>query len=122
MTDAVREGREAVTVTREQVLTALFTLLQTASGFNSYSRRFQLWDQVKPAAMPALILSEKPEQIQRGKELRPGIRTLNAEVWIYINAGKDPNEVPATTLNTLIDAIDPNSGGVLNPYPIAAPD
>ena len=108
-----------MTVTRESVLTALFTLLQTASGFNSYSRRFKMWNQVKGPDMPALLLCEKPEQAARGKELRPAIRTLNAEIWIYINTGKDQNTIPATTLNNLIDVIDPVTGGVLAPGPMA---
>lgn len=102
-------------VTREQVMSALFTLLQTAPGFNSYSRRFKLWDQVSQPDQPALILTEKPETHLKEKKISPAGRTLEAEVWIYIDTGLDQNTVPITVMNPLIDAIDPTSGGVLAP-------
>ena len=43
------------------------------------------------------------EQTGRGK---PPKVTLSCDVFIYANTAMDPNVIGATTLNTLLDAID----------------
>lgn len=72
------------------------------TGFLTFSRRFKPWSQV--SAQPALFLRDGSEDI----EYRNGIlqeQTMKAEVWIYSNAGQDPDVAPATGLNNLLDAV-----------------
>ncbi len=103
------------TATREQVAIALFNLLKGSSEYRYASRRLRMPDQLSGIAKPALFMLEHKEIHSKNRNATPAIRTLLVDVWIYISLGADPNEVPITNLNTLIDAIDPNSGGVLKP-------
>jgi len=106
------------TATREQVENALFTLLTGSASYNYSSRRLRMPDQMANVAKPALFLVAHKETHAKGKLITPAIRTLHLDVVIYIAIGTDPNSTPATTLNNLIDAIDPNTGGVLKPSPM----
>ncbi len=108
------------TATREQVANALFNLLQTSATYYTTSRRFIPWDDITSVQKPALFQIEHEEEHVRGKQLIPAIRTLNLDVYLFISTGLDPNTTPITTLNDLIDAIDPVSGGVLSPYPASS--
>ncbi len=91
---------------RESILSALFTLVSNSASFNTASRRLQLWSSVAATDKPALFLCERGETYARASEAVPESVTLNVDIYIYIDAGKDQSTVPATTLNTLIDAID----------------
>ena len=98
--------------TREQVYTALFTLLQTAPGFITYSRRVLDYSAIAPALMPILMLWEFPEE----SDYKPG-RGLPRDTWeatvmiVFQNLSKpkdgDPTTaVPGSTIiNPLIDAV-----------------
>lgn len=103
------------TVTREQVASALFTLLKTSHSYPTSSRRFKTWSDIPAVQKPALYMVEHEEEHVRGKQLVPAIRTLMVDVYLFISTGMDKNSVPIITLNNLIDAIDPVSGGVLKP-------
>jgi hypothetical protein len=92
---------------RESIAVALFNLLQTASGFNYFSRRPQLWD--KTPAYPALYLGMEPqaENYKYDHDIStPQVITLNFIAIIYINVGLDPNVIPDTLINNLLDSID----------------
>lgn len=103
------------TVTREQVGLALFALLTGSATYASSSRRFTSWTQVTGAQKPALFQVEHREQHVKKQLITPAVRTLDIDVFIFINAGQDPNITPVSVLNPLIDAIDPTSGGCLAP-------
>lgn len=100
---------------REDIANALFNLLKGSAGYKSASRRLKMPEQLSGILKPALFQVEHKEIHTKGKLATPTYRTLMIDVWIYISLGQDPNEVPITILNNLIDAIDPNSGGVLKP-------
>lgn len=72
------------------------------TGFQTFSRRFRHWSDV--AAQPALFLRDADEQLEyfNGSNQR---QTIKAEIWIYSNAGMNPDAVPATGLNNLLDAV-----------------
>lgn len=106
------------TATREQVALALLSLLTSSAQYNYTSRRLRMPDQMANVAKPALFQIEHKETHVKGKLITPAYRILHVDVWIYIAIGTDPNSTPITTLNTLIDAIDPDSGGVLKPSPM----
>jgi hypothetical protein len=90
--------------TRAQIEAALFALLEQASGFTASSQRFIHWDQVNATQMPFLALLKTGESREREGSL--GLLTLKYHVFIYISSGMDPNDVPGTAMNALLDAVD----------------
>lgn len=100
--------------TREQVAVALFSLLQTVPGFASWSRRPQLWDKV--ANFPALFMGNPAENYQYDHgNASPPVVTIDFDIFIYISVGQDPNVIPDTLMNTLLDSIEV----VMTPLPSA---
>lgn len=91
---------------RESIITALFNLVSNAAAFNTASRRLQLWSSVASTDKPALFMCERGETYTRAGEAVPESVTLNVDLYIYTDAGKEQSAVPATVLNNLIDAID----------------
>jgi hypothetical protein len=93
---------------REAIFAALFNLSQSLTWgdgqtFAFRSRRVRLWTDVPE--YPALCQSEPDEQRMVVTGL-PDKTTLTAVWLIYHNAGKDPDAVPATTTNQILDALD----------------
>ena len=93
------------TITREQISVAFFDLIARAAGFTATSRRFVHWDQVNETQMPFLTMLKTGEQRARQSEGLPTL-TINAHVFVYLTAGMDPEDVPDTAMNALLDAID----------------
>lgn len=104
-----------MTVTREQVAEALFSLLTNSAAYAYSSRRFQTWDTIQSVQKPALFMIEHNEHHIKQKLITPAVRTLDVDVYLFIASGLDPHATPITDLNNLVDAIDPTSGGVLAP-------
>jgi hypothetical protein len=102
--------------TREQVSIALFELLKTAYDFKSSWRRMKMWDQLNSSSeQPALVLIEIPENHRKQNLITPAVRTLSYDAYVFISDGLNQQTTPISTLNDIIDAIDPTSGGVLKP-------
>lgn len=103
--------------TREQIAAALFDLVEGAADFNGSSRRFQHWDKVNGSKMPYLTMLKTGERRERQDEGLP-ILVLQYHVFIYLSAGMDPDDVPDTAMNAMLDAIDqavqPTGGDALN--------
>ncbi len=95
-----------MTASREAIYTALFNRLSAAAAFKTKSRRVKLWSDVNAADKPALFLAQRGESYKQGNEATPQRVTLKADVIIYTNVGKDPNVIPSTSLNDLVDAVD----------------
>jgi len=91
--------------TREQISVAFFDLIKGAADFTATSRRFMHWDQVNETQMPFLTMLKTGEQRGRQTEGLPAL-TINAHVFVYLSAGMDPEDVPDSAMNTLLDAID----------------
>jgi len=104
-------------VTREQISAAFFALVAGAADFAATSRRFVHWDQVNETQMPFLTLLKTGEVRGRQAEGLPTL-TINAHVFIYLSAGMDPEDVPDTAMNALLDALDaavvPSGADALN--------
>lgn len=104
-------------VTREQAMTALFTLLSTIqiqSGsppvntnlFVYSSRIVKLWGDVPLTDRPSMMLGDHEDYYESQKNIiRPRIRTIDTTVFIYINA-KDQTTPGSIQLNNILDAID----------------
>ncbi len=93
------------TPSREQISAAFFNLIAGAADFTATSRRFVHWDQVNETQMPFLTMLKTGELRTRQAEGLPTL-TINAHVFIYLSAGMDPEDVPDTAMNALLDAID----------------
>jgi hypothetical protein len=91
--------------TREQIAVAFFELVQTAGNFTASSRRFVHWDQVNETQMPFLTMLKRSERRERQDE-GLSILALEYHVFVYISAGMDPDDVPDTAMNALLDGID----------------
>ena len=93
------------TTTREQISVVFFDLIAGAAEFTATSRRFVHWDQVNETQMPFLTMLKTGEVRGRQNEGLPTL-TINAHVFIYMSAGMDPEDVPDTAMNALLDAVD----------------
>ena len=93
------------TPTREQIFLAFFDLIKSAADFTATSRRFVHWDQVNETQMPFLTMLKTGEQRGRQSEGLPTL-TINAHIFVYLSAGMDPEDVPDTAMNAVLDAID----------------
>src|SRR5580693_3802329 len=98
-------GNAMTTVTREQISVAFFDLIKSAASFTATSRRFVHWDQVNETQMPFLTMLKTGEVRGRQTEGLPTL-TINAHVFVYLSAGMDPEDIPDTAMNALLDAID----------------
>lgn len=85
------------------------------TGFLTTGRRLKPWTQV--AAQPALFLRSGDEDLAYNETAVFQSQTISAEIWIYTKAGEDPDAVPETALNNLLDAVqavfapdDPHAG------------
>lgn len=98
---------------RETIITAAFSLLANSASFVTASRRLKSWSSVAASDKPALFLSERRETYHRASESVPESVTMELDIYIYIDAGGNPEIVPAIQLNNMIDAIEsallPNS-------------
>lgn len=88
----------------ETVYQALFTLLSTAAGFNTKSRRLEVWSDVPTANMPALFVSQVGEDAEQVKGL-PTKWRLSVDVYVYVDMGSGQDVVPAQLLNPIIGKI-----------------
>jgi hypothetical protein len=110
---------------REQILSALFTLLQGATfaspvgaaGATTWarsSRRMKLWTDVSPAEKPALFMTDHSETAGASSKTLPPSFTIDVDLFVYIDSA-DPDTVPSSDLNVVLDAITaalaPTTGG-----------
>jgi hypothetical protein len=72
------------------------------TGFLTTGRRVIPWNQV--TSQPALFLRGAEEDLEYTETILQ-VQTIDAEIWMYSNAGQNPNAVPETALNNLMDAV-----------------
>lgn len=101
---------------REDIYTALFSLLQSKLGslINTYSRRLVLWSEIPSSQQPALYISQSGESVHQNRLGIPATFEMDATIWVYVNVGESLSAVPSTTMNPIIDAII----NALNPKPL----
>lgn len=88
--------------TRETVMLALFSLLQTVPGFRTFDRRPLLPTEFTPDLQPALLLLDLGEDTKRQEILAK--RTWHPLIIGYVRAPKGTPGI--TIINPLLDAID----------------
>lgn len=72
------------------------------AGVQTVGRRLIPWGKVK--AQPALFLRDGDEHLDYSNIVLQR-QTMFAEIWLYSNAGEDPDAVPAVMLNVLLEAV-----------------
>jgi len=111
--DGVADGSVLATITPTVTVSLPSTADRTQSpliqGFQTASRR--LAHAAREADMPAMYLLDVGEDHPTRESTRPYFVLIYCELWVFSKAGEDPNAVPSTALNNIIDAIEK----VLNP-------
>lgn len=89
--------------TREAIMTALCDRVFAIADFRTTGRRVLAWERV--ADQPAAFVRNVGEAHERkGQALK--LVLLRAEIIIYSNGGRDPDEAPGSYLNDLLDAVE----------------
>jgi hypothetical protein len=94
-----------MTIARETIYAALWSLASGAAQFASANRRLRHWSDVSPAEQPALFMSEKGAEARVKALGAPVVWALHADFYIYAHSS-DPYVAPASILNPLIDALE----------------
>lgn len=93
-----------MSVTREQIFQALFTLVSSSSAFVTASRTLVSWEQLSPSGqMPAIYVRQMKEDsvVTRGL---PTVSKMHAEIYIYCATEKHSGP-GSTVINGLVDAV-----------------
>lgn len=100
---------------REDVATAVYNLVNASVGavvgLKTSGRRLRDFHEMDPPQMPALFMVQMSELVEQGALQRPAKRTMRVEFWLYTADAQADSVVPATQLNTMIDAIEASLGG-----------
>jgi hypothetical protein len=91
-------------VNREVIYSALFKLLQSVDGVETFSRILAHWDDVSPNMQPALymtVISQTAEQVTGF----PSKYMLDAKVWIYTHRDT-AGVIPSVASNEILDRLD----------------
>lgn len=107
--------------TRETIAVALANLLAVLgpspgnATFNTFSRHPAFYDNT--SNFPALYIGQGPDDYDynHGTSMPPEI-TMNFNGFMYTNTGQDPNILPDTLINNLLDTIE----STLQPVPAPA--
>ena len=94
---------------RETIATALLTLIQSATigsapAFVEVDRRYKTWDECHQK--PAAFLQSPHENYVRPDLQVPRKVTLSYDLFVYVDTGTDPNFIPDTQINNIMDALD----------------
>ncbi len=77
----------------------------TGKPFAYGSRRIQLWNDVPTANKPAIFLYQDKMTSSRPSDHVPAAMTVDAQIYIYLDAGTDQSITPITALNALFQAV-----------------
>lgn len=91
---------------RETIYQALFDYLQTIPGIVTFSRRVLLFHNVPPDQQPALYMEQVSETQLERRIGFPNRWRLSVMVGIYVHTGDDPDAVPATVMNPILDVFE----------------
>ena len=92
-------------INRDAIYAALFSKASAAAGFVTASRKLLHWTDVPGIQQPALFQAQGKEMASAGFHL-PTKWTLRAHLYVYVHQASVAGQVPATQLNTFVDAIE----------------
>jgi len=84
-------------VTREDVMSALYAKLTAGGAYKTIGRRLVLWTKV--AEQPALFLRHVSDEVVPRPTGMPPKIVIECEVWLYANAGANPDISPEIAIN-----------------------
>lgn len=96
--------------TREQIYSALFTLVSTLYAadqslmFKTSSRRYKPFSEVPAIQQPSIFQVQRTEQPNQTTGLPAGWK-MEVDLVIYANSGGDADVVVSTILNPILDAV-----------------
>ncbi len=96
---------------RETIYQAVFDILSKAPGLVTATRRFRPFAQVSQAETPILMTvqrKENPGAAATERNMRmamPYVWDLSLWCVVYVASNSDPNFVPATPLNAIVDYV-----------------
>ena len=89
---------------REPIYAALFTRLSNAYAWNTASRVLKHWSDMPPIEQPAMFMTQVGERAEVDTRF-PTRWYLDVKIYLYANSQTQVNEIPATILNNMIDAV-----------------
>lgn len=89
---------------REQIYAALFNRVKDIPGLVTTGRKLKHFADVPPSEQPALFQTQTGEIPNKQVNL-PYVFELTAELYVYVNTSSDPDAIPATQLNNILDII-----------------
>ena len=92
-------------INREAIFVALFNKVSAAAGLVTTSRKLAHWSDVPGIQQPALFQAQGKEMASAGFRL-PTKWTLRVHLYVYVHQASVAGQVPATQLNTILDAIE----------------
>jgi hypothetical protein len=93
---------------RESIYQALFNQVAPAvkaAGAIRVDRHLRHWSDTPPAEQTAVFFIQKREKHVDTKNI-PSKHFMYVDLYVYVNSGNDPNSVPSSLLNPILDAID----------------
>ena len=95
---------------REAIFTALLNQLQNnatlSANIKTFGRRLKLWNALQDYQKPALYIVQTGSKYAYQGENLPALVTLQCKLLIYTYCDQEDTTIPATLMNTLLDAID----------------
>lgn len=89
---------------REDIYNELLNLVSSVADFKTVSRRLKHWDDVSPADMPALFISDGDEDVSTIRGM-PSVWTLTPDINIFVDCGNNQNITPYSILNPILDKV-----------------
>lgn len=89
---------------REDIYSAVFSLVSSIPGFVLKSRKVKHWSEVEPVDQPSLFMLQRKENASTTTNM-PTKWTLKIEIIMYAHTNGDPLIIPSSVLNPLIDQI-----------------
>ena len=90
---------------RENIYSALFSLVSYTPHFTTKSRKIRHWADVQPSEMPALFQAQIGETCQQTGGGVPAKRIFNVELYIYASSPNN-SDTPSIQLNDLLDMVE----------------
>jgi hypothetical protein len=91
-------------VNREAIYAALFARLTGAYQWQTSSRVLKHWSDVSAGQQPAMFMAQVGERAVV-QSRQPTRWFLEVKLYLYATSQTQANEVPATTLNNMLDAV-----------------
>jgi len=98
-------------MSRSTIVDAVLQLLNSTGAFNTSGRRLVPWTEVR--SQPAVFVRHVGDHYSARATGMPPKITMETEVWVYSQSGKDSQVAPSVAMDGLLDTIE----ALLKPAP-----